>query len=377
LAVENLHVVGGGTVTAGIPPGFSALSAALGAQIAQVPTPSPASGFLYSFGSSGLTRQQDLGPIFSERPGTVGRHKFYLEFAYQHFAFDQIDAVPLKQIPLQISGCEPGAGGCGPFIQTQSRLDLRINQFTSFATFGLTSRIDVSVALPILNVRMGMQSTCSVCFQPQPNGTTVLSFTPSFATGRVTGIGDVTFRAKATVLKGERAGFALGVDVRTPTGDENNFLGSGAVGVRPFAAFGYRTRRISPHANIGYVANGNSILASLDGTTPRQLPNSLTYNAGVDLGLFKRLNVTGELLGQTFFDADRVLLAPRPTCGNCTTLVLDIARQTNTLNTNSFASGVKINPAGNFLIIADVLVKLDNNGLHYKPAPMIGISYTF
>jgi hypothetical protein len=373
LAVENLSVVGtSGTVSAGIPPGFSALSAALGAQLTQVPTPSPASGFLYSFGPSGLTREQDLGPIFSERPGTVGRHKLYLEFTYQYFEFDQIDAVPLTQIPLQISGCNPTTVGCGPFIETQSRLDLRVNEFTSYATFGLTKQIDVSVAVPILNVRMGMQSRCLVCSQLQPDGTTILAFTPNVATGTVNGLGDITFRAKATLFQGERFGAAVGVDVRTPTGNEQNFLGAGAIGVRPFGAIGYRTRHISPHANIGYLANGQSILASLDGVTARQLPNSLTYNAGVDIGLLKYLSVTGDLLGQTFFDADRVLLGVRAPLNHP-----DIARTTDTLNTDSIAAGVKVNPVGNLLITASVLVKLDNNGLHYKPAPMIGISYTF
>jgi Putative MetA-pathway of phenol degradation len=376
LAVENLHSVPTtGTVSAGIPPGFSALSAGLGSQVGDVPTPSPASGFLYSVGSGGLSGVKDLGPIFSEPSATVGRHKFYLEFTYQHFEFDQIDAVPLRQIPLQISSRECGVQspppGCSAFIETQSRLDLRMNQFTSYATFGLTSSVDVSVVLPILSVAMGMQSRCSVCFQQQPSGS-VLVFTPSTATGSASGIGDVSFRVKAAVLRGERAGLAVGVDVRTPTGDEQNFLGSGAVGVRPFAAFGYRTRHVTSHANIGYQANGDSVLASLDGNTPRQLPNSLTYNVGIDLRFVRHISVTGDLLGQTFFDAERVLLGVRAPLNHP-----DIARTTDTLNTKSFAAGLKINPVGNLLIIVNVLVKLDDAGLQYKPAPMVGISYTF
>jgi hypothetical protein len=371
LAVENLHVVGSSAaVVASIPPGFSSLNAALGAQIGQVPTPSPASGFLFSFGQKGFTRERELGPIFSERPETLGRHKFYLEFTYQYFQFDQVDNVSVKQIPLQISGCDPANPACGPFIETRSRLDLKVHQFTGYATFGLTSRIDLSVAVPVLDVRMGMLSRCSVCFQQQPDNS-VLAFTPNIATGTASGIGDVTVRIKGNVLRGERAGLALGADVRAPTGNELNYLGSGAVGVRPFVAFGYRAR-VSPHLNIGYQENANSILASTDGKTPRRLPNSLTYNAGVDLGILKSLSVTGDLLGQMFFDADRVLLGVRAPLNHP-----DIARQTETFDTNSFAVGVKLNPAGNLLITANVLLKLDHNGLRYKPAPMIGISYTF
>src|SRR4029077_10972682 len=146
-------------------------------------------------------------------------------------------------------------------------------------------------------------SRCSVCLQQLPGTQGALVFTPNTGSGSASGIGDVTFRAKATVLKGERIGLALGIDIRVPTGHAPNYLGSGAVGMRPFLAFGYRAR-ISPHANIGYQSNGSSILASVDGKTPQQLPNSLVYAAGVDFAMLKRLSVTGDFLGQTFFSAD-------------------------------------------------------------------------
>jgi hypothetical protein len=373
LAVQDLKVEGSSAsvVPPPIPPGFSSLNAALGAQIGQVPTPSPASGIVFSFGPSGLTGERSLGPIFSERPTTLGRHRLYLGFTYQYFRFDQIDSVSLKQIPLQISGCDISAAGCGAPLETHSRLDLKLHQFTSYVAFGLTNQIDISAAIPILDVRMGMQSRCSVCLQQLPGTQGSLVFTPNSSSGSASGIGDVTFRVKATVLRGEHIGLALGVDVRTPTGDELNYLGSGAVGVRSFAAFGYRAR-ISPHANIGYQANQGSILASIDGLTPRALPNSLVYTAGADLAIIKSLSISGDLLGQTFFSADRVVLGVRAPLDHP-----DIARQTSNFNTTSFAVGGKFNPSKNLLIAADVLFNLDNNGLHHRPAPMIGLSYTF
>src|SRR4029077_5325630 len=132
---------------------FLALTSAVGTQVSQVPTPSPASGIIFSFGPQGLTQERELGPIFSEQPKTVGEHKLYLAFTYQFFEFDGIDRVSLKHIPLQINGCKDGAvPPCGPFIRTQSRLDLDVQQFTAYATFGLSKRIDVSVAIPIVAV---------------------------------------------------------------------------------------------------------------------------------------------------------------------------------------------------------------------------------
>jgi len=378
LSVENLTFIPTQSFAAAVPPAFTALNAAIGTQITQLPIPSPASGIVFSFGPGGLKRQQDLGPIFSERGQTVGRHKLYLAFTYQYLEFDQVDSVNLKSIPLQISACKfTVVAGCGPFLETRSRLDLKLHEYTAYATFGLTSRLDLSVAIPILDVHMGIRSTCSVCSQNQPNGS-ILAFIPSSTAETSSGIGDVIFRVKGLVWKGERTSLAVGTDVRAPSGDELDFRGSGTTGVRPFAAFSYHAR-ISPHANVGYQWNGDSILAAT-ANVPKHLPNNLTYTAGVDLSVARPFELVFDFIGQTFMDAERVLLGVRAPLDHPDTacpLNSSGACQLQTLNTNTFSVGAKYNPAGNFLLTANVLFKLDNNGLHYKPAPMIGMSYTF
>ncbi len=387
-AVENLSIPGA-TIVPTVPPAFSALNSSLGIQLSDVPKPSPASGIVFSFGPSGLTRERELGPIFTERPSIVGRHKVYVAFTYQYFEFDKIDSVPLKSIPLLLSGCVTGTAGCtaNPFIATQSRLDLKVHQFTLYATYGVLNRLDVSVAVPLLDVRMGMETTCSICGQTLPPSSTLpsgglLVFTPNVNAASAGGIGDVTFRVKGTVLKGERAGLAVGVDLRTPTGNDLNYLGSGAIGVRPFAAVDYRGR-ISPHASIGYEANGSSILASTNQITSKSLPDFLTYTVGADFGVLKSLSVTGDLLGTTYFNASRLVVGtvsgPQGLGNsdvNCS-LASNSTCQGQTFNTDSFSIGAKYNPKGNLLVTANILFKLDNNGLHYKPAPMVGVSYTF
>ena len=50
-------------------------------------------------------------------------------------------------------------------------------------------------------------------------------------------------------------------DVRVPTGDEENLLGSGAWGVRGLGIASWQLGGIAPHANFGYQWNGKSILA--------------------------------------------------------------------------------------------------------------------
>ena len=76
------------------------------------------------------------------------------------------------------------------------------------------------------------------------------------AFGHASGPGDVTLRFKQTVKKTQTQGLALALDVRLPTGDERNLLGTGAPGVQPFAAWSASYGTFSPHVNGGYQWNG-------------------------------------------------------------------------------------------------------------------------
>ena len=57
------------------------------------------------------------------------------------------------------------------------------------------------------------------------------------------------------------SGFALGLDVRLPTGDEMELTGTGTTGLQPFVIWSATVDRVSPHVNAGYQWNGASVLA--------------------------------------------------------------------------------------------------------------------
>src|SRR5439155_12447632 len=146
-----------------------------------------------------------------------------------------------------------------------------IGQFTSFFTYGLLNRVDVSVAVPLVSAsvtavsaaiiqRIGTGTNDTIHYFKDANGNSTdhKEFTNS---GTAAGIGDVLVRVKGTAVNSPRARLALGVDVRMPTGDEYDFLRSGSAGVKPFVAFSTRAGKVSPHVNVGYQWNGNSVLA--------------------------------------------------------------------------------------------------------------------
>jgi hypothetical protein len=391
------------------------LNAEIGTQLSQLPIASPVSGFVFSFNPSlGVVSRQTegFGPILTERPDTIGKHKLFVGFSYQYFNFDKADGVNLKNFGAVFQHEEepelcnpPGIITCGPdgeptfqhdIIGTQNRIDLKVHQFVGVATFGVTDRFDVSVAIPILDVRSGMASDATISsfetaadFPPcclhqfDPSSPQIPSHEAFIGSDHATffnnlsanGVGDITIRGKYEVFKGEKVGFALGGDLHLPTGDAHNFLGSGTWGVRPFVTFGY-AGRVSPHATFGYQRNGDSILAGdITTNSSAHLPDALTYSAGLDIGINHHLSISGDYIGQALINTKKISSVVFTDIGG--TGHANIVSSTATVNQSYASIGGKINPFGKLLIVANVLFQVNDAGLHSKPVPLIGLSYTF
>ncbi len=362
------------------PDPIGGLDAAIASQAGLFPLASPASGIVYTTDPAlqitAPSGTDSFGPVMFERGETLHRGKMFIAVTFQNFQFSNMDGVNLKDIPAYF---QLPNQTLPTYVDTSSRVDLKINQFAIYATYGITNRIDVSIAVPFLDVKLGATSTCESAAQvgggtgscqfTLSNGTTATTVTKSSS---ATGIGDLVFRAKASLWQGERLRVAAAADVRVPTGDQLNFLGSGAVGVRPFVAASWRGRA-APHVDFGYQWNGNSNIASLEGPgTSAKLPNNVFYVAGLDARVVKRLTLSADYLGQHVFDVLRQGIQVQQDTG-----FSGIYTSPGSFNTNYVSVGGKINPVGNLLVTVNCFFKLDNNGLHNKPAPMIGLSYTF
>jgi hypothetical protein len=230
-----------------------------------------------------------------------------------------------------------------------------------------------------------------------------------------TGIGDVVLRGKGVVWSGERAAVSVGADLRLPTGDEQNFLGSGTVGFTPFAVFSYAAR-VSPHVNVGYEVNGSSFLAGQIKppmpvgppnliTTPSvftkaHLPNQFVYAGGVDVAVLpKRLAGTFDLIGQRVFNAQRSTVSTQMFLGPCTpsgqvpqtnsntycstapTTPTDpqstLINTTGSFNILNASLGAKVRISDKFIVFGNALIKLDNGGLRARVVPLVGGSFSF
>jgi hypothetical protein len=462
----------------------------IGREANLLPLASPSSGIILTFDPSLKTfvasTDDSLGPVLGERAETVGRHRLFVGFSYQFFNFTKLDGISLQDFPAVLTHTDdvsddfPGVvsggkltgglcsatgtrgynslNGCGfvrDRIETQNSISLKENQYTAYLTFGLTRRIDVSVVIPIENIKMAINSQATIVpgtdgtFTPSPGSPDAKSLNqcmlvggqpgnynctthgapfafhlfnncpntspssgltgldpvclhhtfPDFAfagSGSVpnnsaSGIGDVVARVKWNAWEGERAGVAVGVDVRFPSGDALNFLGSGSYGVKPFAVVSYRAR-VSPHALLGVEFNSSSLTAGdvVQGTKGK-VPDDLAFAVGADARVTRWLTADFDIVGQRIFDTVRLsapLQAFLPNCGSCTSapsapndMLPSLQTTPNVSYTATDASmGIKLRPIpglSKLVLTANVLVRLNDGGLRSKAAPLVGLGYTF
>lgn len=360
---------------------FTPITSAFATQLTQLPLASPASGIIYSYDPrSGVPRrvgQETYGPVLTERGDTIGRERLFIAFTYQRFTFGSIDGIGLKDIPVVFNVCSV-TGQCAP-IGTTDRLGLTVNQYAFFGTFGLASRIDFSMAVPINNVGESAAGVnCAPCDGPydfsNPSKPIQYDFKPASQSGSRTGVGDLVFRIKGLVFRADKYKIALGGDFRAPTGDALNFLGSGAVGVRPFLAFS-RGGTFAPHINVAYQWNGSSILGSAVAGDSANLPSDVFYSGGVDWAIAPKVTLAVDYLGDhvsSQYRLKRVATTVSPG-----TTVPDVAAVKGNFDTAKGPIGLKYNPVKNLLITGNVLFRMDHNGLRNNPVPLAGISYTF
>ncbi|MGB8538800.1 MAG: transporter [Acidobacteriaceae bacterium] len=385
---------------------FSPINAEIGVQLSQVPLASPVSGFIFANGV--MQEATSFGPVLADRAETLGKRRIFVGASYEYFNFDKADSVNLKsfgavfQHELEPTICAmipstPCLDGepiyTRDIVATQNRIDIKVHQVTLVGTYGLSDKLDVSIAVPIVDVRVAMTSNATIFnFEPPPVNHT---FAPITNNPRETyinqfnailtnsssslGIGDLRLRGKYIAWRDEKekSAVAVGLDLRLPTGNANNFQGSGTWGVRPFVIYSY-SARISPHASAGFEGNGNSVLAGTVTSQPvtaAQLPNVFTYSAGADASIRRWVGLSGDFIGTSLLNASRIENSTFTDYSG--TSRANVSTFTSTVNQADISLGAKVRPVARLLITGNVLFRLNDAGLHFKPSPLIGISYVF
>ena len=374
---------------------FRLVNIALTSQLAAIPLPSPGSGFTYKFdtGSGTFVRStRSFGPILAERGETIGRGRLAVNFAYQFFSFDHLDGVPLVAVPavFRHDNSQLG-GGRADVVSTMNTIVASVSQFSGAVTYGVTDRLDVSLAVPVVRTSLSLLSSATVNRVGTGANTGVHYFLDPtaidghgsskqyFSEESASGIGDLVVRAKATLLKEGARALAAGVDARLPTGDEQNLLGAGAAGLRPFAAFSGGFGAFAPHVNVGYQWNGKSVLAGdVISDTKADLPDQFMYAVGTDLSVNDHFSLVVDVLGQRVLDSPRLQTGTFTASGVAGSVTLPDIHFVQTSYWSSVAAvGFKANIATRVLLDFNLRFRLSDNGLVDRVAPLMGVEWSF
>jgi hypothetical protein len=328
----------------------------LSIELATLPVASSAGGFIYRFDPAlgTVARMSDsFGPFFTERSMTTARSFASFSVSYRSVTFDSIDGRKLRDGTL-ISTASILRGDAEPFDVETVSLRLRLDSMTVASSFGVTDRLEVSAALPI--VRLTLRGDRIDTYRGQ-------RFPQASGTATASGIGDAVLRAKVNVLQRGGSGMALAAEARLPTGDEEQLLGAGRASAKPRFLASLERGPMTVDGDVGYSFGG--------------LARTLDYSGALSVAATPRVTVIGEVYGRRLEGFGRLseTTEPHPSLLDVDTIRLTgVADSTNRLVA---VVGFKWNVAGNWLISANVARPLTEAGLNAQWVPAITLDYSF
>lgn len=370
----------------------TAFNSAIATQVSQLPLASSSSGVIVVYKAGVPEIYNNLGPILTDRAQTIGRHKLFLGVSASQYVFTKIDTIPLSSVPFtyEATATDPSSGAVlsNTYTSEFTNVHFTLDQLVSVATFGLTNRIDLSVIVPYERVSIGAETYNAKAYILNANNVLVLgpyNIASTYVPGYANGIGDITVNGKVMLWHGEHTTYAAGMNLRTPTGDELNYLGSGAWGINPYVAVSYLWK-ISPHAKVGYQWNTSTELnnPTLTAGGNQDLPGGFQYDAGADWAWLRHLTIAGDLLGSQYLNAPTLvsgttpLPTPETNPPTPSTVNLPTVATANTSYTiNEVSGGLKWNPYRDVVLSGNALYQVNDKGLRSRVVPLVGISYKF
>lgn len=369
---------------------FDKFTTAIVGQLVTVPLPTPASGFTYELDpETGVFKRttESFGPILAERAETVGAGRVTFGFAFQRFSFQSVEGLDLNRVPAVFTHDNAQLlGGRQDVITTVNSIQASVAQYTTYVTFGITDRFDISAAMKLASTDLVVRSDATI----QRLGTTnplthffrqndgeVGNERVFWAIGHAAGLGDTTVRLKTNLDRRPTRAIAAGVDIRLPTGDQLNLLGTGTAGLAPFFILSSTVHRVSPHADVAYQWNGKSLLSGNPAAGESgAFPSQVTYSLGADVAVTPRVTLALDSLGSYYVNAERLSQETFHALDGVSTFS-NIGFSRSSFNALSGSIGLKVNFVGRLLLDGNLLFALDDHGVRDRVVPLLAFEYAF
>ena len=416
----------------GIVQGFNAQMAM---QFSTFPLGSSTGGMTYVFDESlGTFRRgsASFGPLFAERALTIGRRKLSAGFNYQRTSYNTLEGQELDdgsiKFYLRHQDCCTIAAGVltnqpngtrlnppfeGDVIEAALRLKATTHTTAMLADFGVTDRWDIGLVVPFVRVNLDAAATARVLrlvtdqpvlssflspeeLQAARNTHTFEQNNPSAtrtvrSSGHASGLGDIVLRTKYHFLRTAGGGLAAAVDLRLPTGDEKELLGTGGVEAKFLLIASSEHSRFGEHVNFGYTTAEGDVAGRIGGFTSTQLPDEINYSGGIEFVGNPRFTLMGDVVGRTLRRVGRLDVVSKsflyrqfdqtgatlPATMPASVSFDEFAARPGNLTLLLGTGGVKFNPVGNLLISGSVVFPLTDAGLRSRVTTVIGMDYAF
>ncbi len=361
---------------------FDALGDAIADTAARnLPIVSSSAGFTYQYNPQLeiFERTSDtLGPLFLERPDTLGQGKFNFNVSYQYVELNELDGTSTRALEARdpiIVRVTDASGALVGFSANRLRYNFQlINNIVGLsATYGVLDNLDVNILVPLIATHFEVGATTQRLFVAGTDGV----FAPqpgvpasSELAGQKNGVGDILLRAKYQLPRWDIWRSAAGLQLRLPSGDKDNFQGTGTFEASPF--FYLSTvlwGRVEPHANVGVDLRSDDVARS-EGR----------YGLGVDGDVTRRIGLSLAFLGRSQFkgsaSADDTNFLHLTSSGPALRPLLGVDFNRKDFYDLSFGARAVI--WRQIMIFANGIYALNNDGLRNDSViPVVGFEGTF
>lgn len=334
-----------------------------------------------------------LGPVFVERPQTLGGGKFDFGFSYLYIDFDEFEGDSLEG--FQFAGlahndcCGNPPSTDNPSFEedtadlTFDRFNLRSHVASFFATYGITDRWDVNILIPVVFTSLRIKARADLNNESGTNthrfdlgadsgceaGSTLTRCLRSVDDDK-TGVGDLQLRTKYQLFSSEAFSIASGLTLRLPTGDEDNFQGIGDPTLTPNLTLAQDLGPVNLHANGGVEINFD------DSDRSR-----VRYAAGATVRLIEQIALLVDVIGSSNLQTDRVSTRiPLFLGGSAEAVGEEIRSRTISTDIVDLNVGFKISPFGterSVVGFGTVFIPLTDDGLRADAIPAVGLEMGF
>lgn len=376
-----------------------ALNGLIVSNISSFPLSSTTPGLSFDFSGGQLVSvQEGTGPVFADRATTIGKGRINVGFNATYLDMSRVRGVATDQMRFTFThedvngdGILGGADAEGSteadVIDVTMGMNLTAQIFALYGAWGITQNLDVGIAVPFIRIHMNGTASAVINSFTYANTGRASHFFSGTADNPVlvtevpydqsaTGIGDVVLRLKYCLLRGSGVDLGALADVRFPTGKKEDFLGSGKMDAILGLLFSKKLGDFTPHLNLGYE------IRKADFQSDR-----VVLKGGFDHRILEGLTFAADFLGTVDVNsAEAIRLYPGSVtiveAGNNNGQAMRTVRLSNIPdsendNLYNLSVGLKYSPSQSFLILANMLVPLNQAGLRATVAPTVGLSLNF